>query len=119
MAIAAAARPRVVRGDLRRDLTALVREAPRGATRVVFHTAVLGYVASHEERHDFARAVRSLCDVWIANESPRVFPDIAARAGGEGPRGRFLLAVDGVPVGWTDPHGAALDWIGDPPGLLR
>jgi hypothetical protein len=52
-----------------------------------------------------------LCDYWIANETPRVFPDIAGRAGPEGPKGSFLLSVNGVPVAWTDPHGAWLDWI--------
>ena len=29
-----------------------------------------------------------------------------------GPRGAFLLAVDGVPVAWTDPHGGWIEWIG-------
>ncbi len=24
--------------------------------------------------------------------------------------GRFPLAVNGIPVAWTDPHGATLDW---------
>ena len=27
---------------------------------------------------------------------------------------RFVLAVDGEPVGWTAPHGGALDWWGGP-----
>ena len=25
------------------------------------------------------------------------------------------MAVNGVPVGWTDPHGASLDWISELP----
>lgn len=25
--------------------------------------------------------------------------------------GNFLLAMNGEPVAWTDPHGAALEWI--------
>src|SRR5262249_33291168 len=41
MAVAETARPRVVQGDLRRDLARLVAEAPPEATLVVFHTAVL------------------------------------------------------------------------------
>ena len=28
-----------------------------------------------------------------------------------GPRGAFLLAVDGVPQAWTDPHGGWIEWI--------
>lgn len=110
MAIAAADPPRVVRGDLRRDLAALTAEAPGGATRVVFHSAVLTYLPA-AERAAFARSVRDVSDVWIANEDTSVFPDIAARAG-PGPTGWFLVSVDGEPVAWADPHGAALDWIG-------
>jgi len=49
------------------------------------------------------------------NESPRIFLKIAARAATEGPKGCFLMAVNGVPVGWTDPHGASLDWISELP----
>jgi hypothetical protein len=71
---------------------------------------VLAYVASPDERAEFARAVTSLCDVWISNEAPRLFPDIAARAATP-PPGHFLLAANGTPVAWTDPHGASLEWI--------
>ena len=112
MGIAAAVRPRVVRGNLLGDeLAALCREAPRDATLVIFHTAVLAYVADAQARQEFATRVQSLCPYWIANEVPRVFPDIAARAPDAGPAGRFLLSVNGAPVAWTDPHGAAIDWI--------
>jgi hypothetical protein len=111
MRIAAAVRPRVVQGNLLGDeLAVLCREAPRGATLVIFHTAVLAYVADAGDRQEFATRVRSLCPYWIANEGPRVFPDIAAQAGA-GPAGRFLLSMNGAPVAWTDPHGAAIDWI--------
>jgi hypothetical protein len=109
--IASEQRPRLVKGDLRADLAALAREAPKDVTLVIFHTAVLPYVSSTADREEFARSVGLLCDYWIANETPRVFPDIALRAGPEGPKGSFLLSVNGVPVAWTDPHGACLDWI--------
>ena len=109
--IASEQRPRLVKGDLRADLAALAREAPKDVTLVIFHTAVLPYVSSTADREEFARSVGLLCDYWIANETPRVFPDIAGRAGPEGPKGSFLLSVNGVPVAWTDPHGAWLDWI--------
>jgi hypothetical protein len=115
MAIAARHRPRIVRGDLRRDLAALAAEAPKDATLVIFHTAVLAYVASSGERAEFARSVGSLCDFWLANEAPQVFPDIAMRAGTTGPAGHFLMSVNGQPVAWADPHGASLRWIADPP----
>ena len=110
LAIAAADKPRLVEGDLRRDLARLANEMPRDATRVIFHTAVLTYVGP-TERAEFARSVTSLCDVWISNEGPQVFPDIAALAGSSASAGRFLLAQNAAPVAWCDPHGASLDWI--------
>ena len=116
--IAAEQKPRLVKGDLRTDLAALAREAPKDATLVIFHTAVLAYISPAAEREEFARSVGSLCDYWIANEAPQVFPDIARRAGQEGPRGSFLLSVNGAPMAWVDPHGAWLDWIGAAPDQL-
>ena len=109
--IAVAHKPRLVEGDLRRDLARLAAEMPRDTTRVIFHTAVMPYVASPDERAEFARAAASLCDVWISNEAPQLFPEIAARAATSGPPGYFLLAVNGAPVAWSDPHGASLEWI--------
>lgn len=116
--IAAEQKPRLVKGDLRTDLAALAREAPKNATLVIFHSAVLAYISSVAEREEFARSVGLLCDFWIANEMPLVFPDIARRAGQEGPRGSFLTSVNGAPSGWADPHGAWLDWIGAAPDQL-
>lgn len=124
--VAVADPPRLVRGDLRHDLAALATEAPAGATRVIFHTAVLAYLADPADRAEFARSVAALRDFWIANEAPHVFPEIAARAGaspskgieaaGGGPVGdaRFLISLNGKPRAWTDPHGTSLVWIGDP-----
>ena len=109
MAVAETVGTRVVRGDLRHDLATLAMEAPREATLVVFHTAVLGYVAAPAERPSFAQRARQVADCWIANEAPAVFPDIARRAGPA--RRGFVLSVDGRPVAWTDPHGASIDWI--------
>ena len=104
--------PRIVAGDLLTALPALAAEAPKDATLVVFHTAVLAYVADAADRAGFARTVRDLGAVWISNEAPFVFPGIAARLSGPVRRGPMLLARDGEPVAWTDPHGAWIDWIG-------
>ena len=110
MKIAAQVRPRVVKGDLLGDaLPALCNEAPDNATVVVFHTAVLAYVTDRAARQAFADKIGPLCDAWISNETPRVFPDQAA--GLPIRPNRFLMAVNGSPVAWTDPHGAGLDWI--------
>lgn len=109
--IASEQKPRLIKGDLRTDLAVLAREAPKDTTLVIFHTAVLAYVSA-AEREEFARSVGLLCDFWIANEAPQVFPDIALRASRERPKGNFLLCVNGVPMAWTDPHGASVDWMG-------
>ena len=111
--IAAALKPRVVRGDLRHDFIPLLHEAPKGATLVIFHTAVLAYVPSVADRQNFARKIRTLCPYWISNESPQIFPDIAQRIAERGTKGSFLLSENGTPVAWTDPHGASLKWIAD------
>ena len=96
------------RGNLLHDLASLAAEAPRDATLVVFHTAVLGYVGTQAQRDAFARSVCGLDAVWISNEAPGVFPDIAAQLTERVPRGKFLLAVNGRPTAFSDPHGAAL-----------
>lgn len=111
VAVARRAPPRVVRGDLLQDhLQALCSQAPAGATKVVFHSAVLNYVQAQAERERFAAMATDLADHWIANESSMVFPQLASQV--EAPRpGAFLLALDGEPVAWTDPHGASIDWL--------
>jgi hypothetical protein len=102
--------PRLVRGDLLADLPALAATAPEGATLVVFHSAVLAYVAP-EVRARFADTVKELGAVWIANEFPRVLPEIAAKLDRAAPGDRFVLAIDGQPVAFTGPHGQSIDWI--------
>lgn len=103
--------PRVVRGDLLEDLEGLAKEAPADATLVVFHTAVLNYVAEQADRHRFVETVRGLDAVWISNEGMSVFPEIAAAAGPGLPRDRFLLSVDGTPTALTGVHGQSFEWL--------
>jgi hypothetical protein len=109
--IAQADAPRLHQGDLLTDLAAVVRTAPGNTTLVVFHTAVLAYIADQAARDRFAQTVSALGAVWISNESSGVFPAIAARVRRPGPAGAFLLAVDGVPIAWTQPHGAWIEWL--------
>ena len=52
----------------------------------------LAYISAATEREEFAQSVGLLSDFWIANEPSRVFPNIAGRAGREGPKGSFLLS---------------------------
>jgi hypothetical protein len=100
--------PRLVRGDLVESLPALVEQAPRDATLVVFHSAVLAYL-SPEERARFVDLVHGLPGHWVSNEGPEVVASIDAP---EPPAGDpFLLALDGRPVAWAHGHGRALWWL--------
>lgn len=111
IALAQEVPPEVRAGDLRYDVAELIATAPADTTVVVFHTAVLSYVPSSEDRERFARDMLGSRAVWFSNESTRVFPDFAARTGPAPAKGLFLLARDGAPVAWTGPHGQSLDWI--------
>jgi hypothetical protein len=111
LAVACRDPPLVVRGDLLTNLPACARHAPADATLVVFHSAALAYVADPALREAFVRSVRDIGAVWVSNEAPGVFPQIRERLERPGPRGAFLLSLDGVPVAWTDPHGGWIEWI--------
>lgn len=112
VAIAREEPPRLVAGDLVEDLPALVAEAPADATLVVFHSAVLTYVAP-EGRRRFVDQVADLPGHWISNEGPAVLPELAARvpAAREDTRHRFLTALDGRPVAWSGPHGQSVELL--------
>jgi hypothetical protein len=109
-AIATARRdpPKIHRGDLRTDVPALARQAPAGATLVIFHSAVLAYVTP-PDREKFAAAVRKLDAVWLSNEGPGVL-----RGAGDGYQvhAGFVLVQDGgTPRALTDGHGTWLEWL--------
>jgi hypothetical protein len=105
LAIARADPPRVVRGDLVERLPALAAEAPRDATLVVFHTAVLAYLTT-EQREQLGRRAHELGATWIACEAPGVLPALGAAESG------FVLGVDGRRVATCDSHGRWLRWGG-------
>ena len=109
-AIAAARRspPPVYRGDLLTDLPALAAQAPPEATLVVYHSAVLAYVAP-EDRERFAETVRGLAAVWFSNEATGVVPGVPLRDRDDG---AFVLARDGhEPLARTDGHGDWVQWL--------
>jgi hypothetical protein len=110
--VARADPPRMVGGDLRHDLPALAEQAPAGATLVIFHTAVLGYIWEQDDRREFANTIRELGARWIANEPLGLIalrrPDPPRPA----PGGAFLLSLDAEPLAWADSHGAWLRWLG-------
>jgi hypothetical protein len=111
--VARADPPKVRRGDLRVDLPAIAALAPKSLRLVVYHTAVLGYVGPRSDREEFAKAVRETGAVWISNEVPSVFPELAGAAPPPPSPGHFLLAVDGKPLAWTGAHGQSIEWFAD------
>jgi hypothetical protein len=102
-------RPR--RADLVTDVAAVAADAPQDLTLVVYHSAVLSYLAE-DDRAQFRREVASLARkrpvVWVSNEGPRVVVEVPVP---DGPV-PFVLARDGVPLAYADPHGGSLDWFG-------
>ena len=108
-AIATARRdpPAVHRGDLLTDLPALASQAPSGATLVIYHSAVLGYLSAGE-RGRFAELVQGMGAVWLANDVPQVL-NVAAPATGDS---SFQIVRDGhTLLAITDPHGTWLRWL--------
>ena len=113
IAVARTRAPNVFQGNLLTDLPALVAKAPVGATLVIFHSAVLAYLAA-EESQRFAGLVRELDAVWISNESPDVLPELAGKLNEPCPPDQFLLCIDGEPVALTAPHGHSIRWLAEP-----
>ena len=103
--------PLLVAGDLLEHLVPLAQQAPPDTTLVVFHSAVLAYIADRSMREQFVTAVTDLDATWISNEHPMVFPEFAANLPFDPPANQFLLAVDGNPVATTGPHGQSINWI--------
>lgn len=108
--IARADPPHLVRGDLVTDLPALAAQAPAGATLVVFHTSVLGYVSA-DGRRTFTEVVQSLPARWISNETPDVFPDLPGPTTRTDERLTTRLALDGRVLAHAAPHGQTLHWL--------
>ena len=100
--------PPVHRGDLLTDLPALAAQAPADATLVVYHSAVLAYVAP-EDRVRFAATVGGLAAVWFSNEAPGVVASVQRTDRDDG---TFVLARDGrEELARTDGHGDWLEWL--------
>jgi hypothetical protein len=113
--------PSVRAGDLVDDLPALLADAPRDASLVVFHSAVLAYVTP-ERRRAFVDVLADASTrrelVWISNEGPGIVPEITAPAP-PSPTLRFLLARTRFANGHrhdqrlalVHPHGNELAWL--------
>ena len=116
--IVAADPPRIDRGDLRDATLALIEEAPRQATKVVFHSAVFAYV-DEASRRDFAtslmRTIEERGDViWLSNEGPTAVADLDPSTTSVKPPtsgAHFHLGRNGNELlALTDSHGQWLRW---------
>ena len=104
--------PRLRRGDLFDHLPGLLDEAATFGTPVVLHSAVVAYL-EEADRSRFHDLMTDLVDEgrcrWISNEGRRVLRDVTGDL--EVPSGRFVTALDGVPVAFSHGHGHAIDWL--------
>ena len=105
--------PTLIEGDLLSLLDETAATAPEGATLVIFHSAVLAYL-SVEDRATFVQMVGGLPGHWISNEGVGVipFPNDALPAPMDPTKSTFVVALDGVPMGYSGPHGQWLEWFG-------
>lgn len=107
--IVSAEPPRIVRGDILEELPGLIAEAPSHAHIVVFHTAVMAYLAP-ERREAFAEMVLGMPHItWISAEGVNVFAALTAKASAALDPTRFVTMLNGVPLALTDPHGASYE----------
>lgn len=110
--VARADPPTLRRGDLFDRLPDLLEEAAGHGTPVVFHSAVIAYLEEpdrerfHDLMVDLVAAGRCR---WVSNEGRRVLPRVTGDR--EVPSGRFVTALDGIPVAWSHGHGHAVDWL--------
>lgn len=99
-------------GDLFDHLPDLLEEAAPHGTPVVFHSAVIAYL-QEPDRQRFQALMTGLVAAgrcrWISNEGRRVLPGLSGDR--DAPSGRFVTALDGVPVAFSHGHGHALDWL--------
>lgn len=104
--------PLLVRGDLLDLLPDLLEQAAPHGTPVVLHSAVVAYL-DEPDRRRFRALMTDLVAAgrcrWISNEGPQVLPDLTGDR--TVPPGRFVTALDGVPVALSHGHGHAVDWL--------
>lgn len=105
--VAASDPPDVRRGDLLADLPRLLDEAPKDATVVVLHTAVLFY-ADRATRAEFVTLLRERGVHRLGAEGDDVVPNLDTS--GVGDR-QFLVSLDDDVLARAQPHGRWLEWL--------
>jgi len=116
MDLAASEEMHLEQGDLHTaDLDRLCAQASKDATPVIFHSAVLCYTLDQEARDAFVKRVGGLTDVWISNESPELYSAFGKDLIPARHDSNFLMALNGRPLAWTNPHGMSMTWIDSAP----
>ena len=101
--------PRIVQGDLLTQTTTVAAEAPRDATLVIVHSAVLAYL-TEPDRLLAQSLIKQTGARSVSLEGVSVLPNVLARlplAVHGDPR--FVLALDGIPLGLAAPHGGTYE----------
>lgn len=110
--VARTAPPVMRSGDLFDHLPDLLEEAAPHGTPVVFHSAVIAYL-QEPDRERFHTLMTGLVAAgrcrWISNEGRRVLRGLSGDR--DVPSGRFVTALDGVPVAFSHGHGHEIDWL--------
>lgn len=108
MSIAREARMHIVAGDADAELDVALDAVPRDATLVIVNIATVAYFQQDARRRFGTRARRAA--TWISQEFADVLPDVVVPTA-EARRGLFVLAVNGVAVALTAPHGGTIHWF--------
>lgn len=106
----------MVKGSLVDEVEAVASRIPHGLRVILFHSAVLAYLSS-SDRERFVEAVGRIQvvrpnTVWLSNEGPDVVRPVRERLTDEQRAqvgGRFVMALNGVPVAFTGPHGDSFE----------
>jgi hypothetical protein len=106
--------PRLVRGDLVDRIGECLDDVPPDVTPVVFHSAVLSYLAPDARRAFADELARHPRAIWISNEGPGVVASLhtdLTPPPAAGSRSYFVVGMGGERVeAISDPHGRWLRW---------
>lgn len=104
--------PEVVEGDAVDELPGLAASAPDGATLVVASLGTLVYLPPADRARVIERCA-ALGARLVTLEPASALPEVAGRAAelAAPERTPYLLAVDGIPIACSSPHGDRLSWL--------
>ena len=96
-------------GHVQDRLADAVAAAPAASTIVVYHAAVMNYLAPQEVAA-FRELLESLSVAWLFQENRLLFPDLLAEDSGV-PLDRFAIVLNAQLLGHTHTHGADIVWL--------